>query len=161
MTYYKFDQHILQAQPRFESKYQIMPSGCWHWIMALDADGYGTFGMNINKQRYRLRAHRYSWILHNKQDWPANMPVARHLCNNPCCVNPAHIKPGTVSENTLDSIAAGTYVNGTKKPIRTPIGDFESGREAAKALGIRHPHLIRLLREHPDEYQRLTILKTN
>lgn len=145
MTYYKYDTHTESARQRFESKYNVVASGCWEWNRYRDADGYGQFTFNFTGKKYNLRAHRFSWLLANRQDWPADKPVARHTCNNPCCVNPNHIVPGTASENTLDSIAAGTFVKnrGAARPVSTPIGNFDSGQQAAQALGISHNTLIK------------------
>jgi len=152
MTYYKYDTHTQNAKARFDTKYTIQQDGCWSWNPYRDSDGYGSFTININKHKYTLRAHRYSWVIANQQDWPADKPVARHTCNNPCCVNPDHIVPGTVSENTFDSIRAGTYVNATKRPVSTPIGDFDSGVAAAQALNIRPSHLCKLLKDGAPGY---------
>lgn len=151
MTYYKYDSHTQAAEQRFAKKYDITPT-CWAWTGYRDADGYGQFTLNFLGKKYMLRAHRYSWIIANKQDWPADMPVARHLCNNPSCVNPAHVIPGTYHENTMDSIHAGTYVNATKKRVSVPIGVFDSCRAAAAALGIRTPHLTKLLQAKTPGY---------
>lgn len=153
MTYYRYDQHTQSAQERFDKKYIKTDMGCWQWQSPVDADGYGSFTLNFDGKKYALRAHRYSWIMSNKQDWPTDKPVARHVCNNPSCVNPEHIMPGTVKENAADAIAAGTHYRGTnarKRAVKTPIGEFESGAAAARALGIRHPHLIQLLKTHND-----------
>lgn len=154
MTYYKYDSHSESARQRFESKYDISPNGCWLWNKYKDSDGYGQFTLNFNGQKYVLRAHRFSWLLSNRMDWPSDKPVARHACNNPGCVNPAHILPGTVSENTLDSIAAGTYVKnrGAARPITTPLGDFENGQKAAAALGISHNTLIQWIKKNKPGY---------
>lgn len=42
-------------------------------------------------------------------EWPQELPHARHLCNNPRCINPLHIEPGTSVENELDKTEL-TYV---------------------------------------------------
>jgi HNH endonuclease len=141
MTYYKFDEHTQAARSRFDTKYEVMPNGCWEWTMYRDADGYGQFTVNIQGKKHMLRAHRFSWMIANQQDWPDDQPVARHLCNNPSCVNPEHIVPGTVKENTADAIANGTQYNGTnsrRRPISTPYGDFDSIADAARALNVRN-----------------------
>jgi hypothetical protein len=155
MTYYKYDTHSESARKRFESKYSPAANGCWNWTQYRDSDGYGQFTLNVPGKKYQLRAHRFSWVIANQSDWPSDKPVARHLCNNPSCVNPEHIEPGTAKENALDAIAAGTHFNGTnsrKRPVSTPIGNFESGAAAARALGIRHPHLIQLLKQPNSGY---------
>lgn len=155
MTYYKYDTHTQRAADRFQTKYTKAESGCWEWQAYKDSDGYGEFTVNIPGQKFRLRAHRFSWVISHKTDWPSDKPVARHLCNNPSCVNPEHICPGTVKENAQDAIVAGTHYNGTKarqRPVITPHGRFESGAAAARALGIRHPALIALLKQTDSGY---------
>jgi hypothetical protein len=34
--------------------------------------------------------------------------LVRHLCNNPRCINPAHLREGIRKENLMDSIVVGT-----------------------------------------------------
>jgi hypothetical protein len=156
MTYYKYDEHTIKAAERFSGHYTKKDSGCWEWNLYRDSDGYGQFSININNRKRVLRAHRFSWMIANQKDWPENMPVARHMCNNPSCVNPEHIIPGTVKENTGDAIKAGTHYNGTnsrKRPVKTPVGNFESGAAASRALGIRHPALITLLKTKDSGYE--------
>lgn len=155
MTYYIYNQYTQQAQERFNSKIEKQEFGCWEWLPPKDLDGYGQFTLNFEGKKYVLRAHRFSWVIANKKDWPIDKPVARHICNNPSCVNPEHIVPGTAKENAQDAIKAGTHYNGTnsrKRPVITPLGRFESGADAARALKIRHPALIALLKQNKSGY---------
>ena len=108
MTYYKYDQYTINAQNRF-NKHHEKTDTCWNYKHRLSRDGYGHLSISIYGKEYTLRAHRYSWIIANKQDWPVDKPVARHTCNNPSCVNPEHILPGTQKENVEDAIKAGTH----------------------------------------------------
>lgn len=153
MTYYRYDSHTQNAADRFWSKVE-KTSKCWHWQAYRDSDGYGQFTLNFLGQKYVLRAHRVSWLLSNKTDWPVDKPVARHLCNNPSCVRPDHIEPGTVSENTIDSIQAGTFkINrGAARTVITPIGEFRTGQKAAQALGVSHNTLIQWLKKQKPGY---------
>lgn len=96
-------------------------NGCWIWIGALGR-GYGQTSIK-GKMLY---AHRCSWMLSNKQDWPIPLE-ARHLCNNRLCVNPLHILPGTCFENTQDKIDAGSQSRGNKHPS-TKISEEEGIR---------------------------------
>lgn len=158
MAHYKYDTPTIKSVDRFNSYYTKKDSGCWEWNLYKDRNGYGQFSIIVDNKKHVDRAHRVSWIIANQKDWPGDKPVARHLCNNPSCVNPDHIEPGTVKENAQDAIVAGTQYNGTKarqRAVSTPNGNFESGAAASRALGIRHPHLIKLLKQSDSGYQYL------
>lgn len=50
--------------------------------------------------------------------------MIRHMCNEPSCVNPEHLKLGTRSENSSDDrIVAGTVLHGSKNPNTTITAD--------------------------------------
>jgi hypothetical protein len=34
-------------------------------------------------------------------------PVVRHTCNNPACINPAHLRAGTPHDNAIDRMLSG------------------------------------------------------
>ena len=121
MTYYKYDDYIINAKARFDKNY-IQTEGCWVYQTGLNNEGYGHFSISIKGKEYVLRAHRLAWILFNKTDWPIDKPVARHMCNNRSCVNPLHIIPGTQKENVQDSIINNTHykLTGWQKGKKRP-----------------------------------------
>lgn len=81
------------------------PNECWNWTGARYGtnSAYGQFSID----KVRTGAHRASWILHNG-------PVAEgldvcHTCDNPLCVNPAHLWLGTAKDNMHDKINKGRH----------------------------------------------------
>ena len=70
-------------------------SGCWIWVAQTNRNGYGR-----HKVRGQLRmAHRSSYEAHVGPIPPGL--VLDHRCRVRCCVNPHHLDPVTVRENTL------------------------------------------------------------
>ena len=75
---------------------------CWAWLAACDGSGYGVISEDHYKQ---LRAPRVSYEI-------ANGPIPEgkcvmHTCDNPNCVNPKHLRVGTVAENNWDKMLKG------------------------------------------------------
>jgi hypothetical protein len=82
---------------RFWNKASIQESGCWEWT-ASKSQGYGRYQ---HEGAMRL-AHRVSWLT---LVGPApDGLVLDHLCRNRACVNPAHMEPVTIGENTMRGI---------------------------------------------------------
>lgn len=73
---------------------------CWPWLGATDRKDYGRF-MHQGAQHL---AHRLALELSMGVPLPSDI-VAMHLCDNPPCCNPAHLWPGTATENTRDAVA--------------------------------------------------------
>ena len=141
----------------FNTRYEIKSSGCWEWNLYKDRDGYGQirFKSDPDGRANVGRAHRVSWMIANNLDWPEDKPVARHTCNNPSCVNPTHIIPGTPKENQEDMDRAGRRVNGQQpntKEIMTPYGLFPSLAECARELKIHITTVQRKMKNKPQEY---------
>lgn len=89
-----------------EVGWMVTESGCWEWKGHRDDAGYGTF------QASRLgfestRAHRVMYE-HFVGPIPDGLLV-RHTCDNPPCVNPDHLIPGTALDNALDMIERGRH----------------------------------------------------
>ena len=83
---------------------------CWEWTANTLARGYGR--ICINNKMYL--AHRVSWVIHNGAIPDHNSYhgiCVCHTCDNPCCVNPAHLFLGTNKENLQDMQKKGRLVN--------------------------------------------------
>lgn len=93
------------AIERFWAKVDIRGDGeCWEWTASKSTYGYGRFTVN----RKGRPATRIAWELFHKKPFPEGM-LACHTCDNPGCVNPHHIWPGTQSDNINDCVAKGRH----------------------------------------------------
>src|SRR5262249_18430785 len=79
------------------------PEGCHPWTGLRDPDGYGIFHGGKGSTR---RPHR--WILgHSRGAALRRDELALHHCDNPPCVNPAHLYVGDAKQNMQDKIDRG------------------------------------------------------
>lgn len=85
---------------RFERRIR-RTDGCWLWQGFRNHKGYGHFA--IHGRDYK--AHRVAFELATGRH-PGRLLVC-HSCDNPPCVNPAHLWLGTMSDNALDMHAKG------------------------------------------------------
>ena len=82
---------------RFWPKVEMCgPNECWKWKAGFRNKRYGSIAIN----RIPYCAHRVSFELTNGPI-PIGMKVL-HRCDNPSCVNPAHLFLGTQRDNIKD-----------------------------------------------------------
>jgi hypothetical protein len=90
---------------------------CITWPYARTVNGYGA----IRFEGRNWGTHVVAWHLFNKHPLPAKHGRGNtvdglcicHICDNPPCVNPRHLFPGTIGEDHLDKTRKG----------RTPAGE--------------------------------------
>jgi hypothetical protein len=95
---------------RFWEKVDVRgPDECWPWKAATNGHGYGTIGTKLGTSL----APRVCWILVNGPIPPGegyHGTCVLHRCDNPPCVNPAHLFLGTNDDNMRDKAEKGRVV---------------------------------------------------
>lgn len=95
------------SQNRFWAKVaRAGPENCWIWTAYRLPDGYGQFRI----EGRTVRAHRFSYEL-SVGPIPNGLCVLHH-CDNPPCVNPAHLWIGTQIDNLRDRDAKWRQARG-------------------------------------------------
>jgi HNH endonuclease len=79
--------------------------GCWEWFGARRSQGHGVIGTKFGKPG--MVASRLSWVIH-VGPIPDGLFVC-HRCDNPPCVNPAHLFLGTAKDNFDDMFSKGRH----------------------------------------------------
>lgn len=139
MTIFATEPHMLDE--RFWSKVnKDAPGGCWEWTASRNNNGYGMFSCRGLGYEHKKLAHRLSYE-------SANGPIefgkhVLHACDNPSCVNPAHLSAGTRVDNMRDcsnKFRSGNQIV-TEAMHLGIIGDYLSGipkKDIAAKYGVK------------------------
>lgn len=124
------------------------PNSCWMWRGRVTRR-YGVISM----ENRPVRAHRAAWML-TKGEIPKGMVVC-HACDQPLCVNPAHLWLGTTAQNNEDCRLKGRNAFGEKhaaanlkvsdvQEIRCLRNTFHDRRRIAEIYGTSVYNLYRV-----------------
>lgn len=95
----------------WDSAQPIPFCGCFVWMRGtFSKNGYGA----VHFRGVTRRAHRVAWILNNGEI-PKGLKVL-HSCDNPPCINPAHLFLGTDSDNMKDRDKKNRQCKGADHP---------------------------------------------
>lgn len=120
---------------RFWGKIQTgSPVDCWLWTGAAGLFGHGRF--KVAGKLYS--PHRIALTL-ARGPIPAGM-VVMHLCDNPPCCNPTHLRTGSQSENSQDTWRKGRRrgrrAKLTPADVRAIRVDLRGAAALATAYGV-------------------------
>ena len=107
---------------------------CWPWTGSKPDGRYGHFSVGAKA----IKAHRWIYALLNGPI-PDDL-IVRHKCDNPQCVNPAHLELGTTADNMRDKHDRGRAANrqGEKHPLARL--NEASVRELRRLASLGHTH---------------------
>lgn len=98
--------HHAPAEERFWRFVDVgEPQECWLWVGKFGGT-YGQFQPG-GKGSPHVGAHRFSF----EMAYGSSPKVVMHKCDQPRCVNPAHLEAGDYKTNTADMIAKGRRGN--------------------------------------------------
>lgn len=85
---------------------------CWLWTGAKYKNGYGHISFNGKT----ISTHRAAWIV--AYGYTLGGLNVCHKCDNRACIRPAHLFPGTQSDNLLDMVRKGRFGIRRHNPLR-------------------------------------------
>lgn len=99
---------VEKIRQRFQGRYERLDAEqCWPWLgTRFKKDGRGLFYVN-SEIGGQVATRVQWWLTHGR--WPEPHLFMCHHCDNPPCVNPAHLYEGTRKDNARDSIQRGTF----------------------------------------------------
>jgi hypothetical protein len=125
---------------------------CWLWTAGTfhHSKPYGYLWV---KNKF-IATHRLSWEIHNGPI-PKGLMVC-HTCDNPICVNPAHLFLGTNGQNTADKVKKGRQARGEKQgSAKLTEADIWRIREAYRLRLFLAKELALVFKVSPNHIQQI------
>lgn len=146
----RLDRHALILTPvSIETRIKKTPT-CWLWTGDRTEFGYGVVTSGRGARRKRTQAHRYVYKL-LVGPIPSGK-IIMHTCDNPPCVNPAHLRVGTIADNQADMQAKKRSPRGLKhwngrlsdSDVQAIRASKEPQSVLAKRYGVDQSHISRI-----------------
>jgi hypothetical protein len=138
------------------------PEACWPWTGAKDQDGYGIFWDGTYRDNGAGRYVRVTRWTYEQFIGPIPDRLNLcHRCDNPPCVNPAHLFTGSHADNHADREAKGrggqwmtrgeSHVNhkltdGMVRTIRQWASEGISQSQLAREFGVSNQLISKIVR---------------
>jgi len=114
---------------------------CWNWKGCVEANGYAYTSLDGLK----IYAHRMAFLVSGGT--LIKGLVIMHLCDNPRCCNPSHLRQDTYRANTHDAI-----FKGRRKGIAYPDGTKSQDYKRSRLARYRNdPEYLKKQREYQKE----------
>ena len=135
-----------------ETRVQKTPT-CWLWTGDRNDYGYGIVTLEDRpEKRVRIRAHR--WVYEQLVGPIPAGKIVMHTCDNPPCVNPAHLRIGTIADNNADTGRKFRHHYGLDhwngRITHEQIAEIRASKETQAALarkyGVHQSHISRIKR---------------
>ena len=107
------EQALASLVRRMRKRSKLLENGCVLWTGHLTR-GYGYISFWNGERGLPLRSHRVAYALNAGLSPDFEGGVVMHTCDNPACVNPAHLVLGTQEENMKDKKAKGRNQSGSR-----------------------------------------------
>lgn len=152
----------LSLSERLKAHFVYREGGCWVWVGAKQANGYGRMTY-LRKSDY---AHRWAYLAFCGPDIPAGKDIC-HTCDNRLCVNPEHLFLGSRTDNMRDAKSKGRLSTGERhartmagaragaavltwkeiKAIRALASQGIRSKPLAEAFGVSSDNINRIIRK--------------
>jgi hypothetical protein len=102
--------YLAKSLKRIDKYVDKSQSDCWIWTGGYFPDGYPGIWFD----NHAWRGNRLMCAL--KHGYRDSKWSALHSCDNPKCINPDHLRWGTVSDNSADMVARNRSCKNDKNP---------------------------------------------